>query len=523
MLKLKRALVLILSLAMLLTVALTGCGQNAGNTAATQESTTAATSAAEQTTAEPALPEVMLTWYVLTNSQPDDALVYGEANKYLKEKLNATVEFFPLNMGEYNDKIKVKLAGGDPIDVVFTSSWLNSYIDNVAKGALLPIDDLLNQYGTELKAVIPQKYWDMCMMKKDGDDKAKLYGVPNYQIEVNVEGLAFRKDLAEKYNLVDAINNVKTYDDLTPIFKTIKDNEPDVAPLIDGNIRNKYDLTAAPYNFEPTANYMLDIDTSTFKVLALDEPQKMEAEMKLSKIRRDWYQKAYIHKDALTIKDREPYKKQGKVFCYTLGACKPGVEIEEKGKYGFDIIAKQVMAPVTSVGQVTATMNAIPISSKNPERAMMLLNLVNTDKYLYNLLNFGVENTHYKKIDDNTIEITPDSKFNPQMAWALGCQFNAFIQKGQAPDVWEQTKKLNESAVTSPIEGFSFNSEPVKTEMAQMQAVGDKYDGILKQGAADPEAVIAKRNKEMNNNNNMKKVADEVQKQLDEWKAAHGK
>ena len=522
--KVKRSLVLILSFTLLLGTILTACGQNAGkDTASTTSAAETQAAAAKEVSNEPALPEVKLSWYILSNSQPDDELVYGEANKYIKQKLNATVDFYPLNMGEYNDKIKVKLAGGEPVDIVFTSSWLNPYTDNVAKGALMPIDELLDKYGAELKASIPEMYWEYCKIKKDGDDKAKLYGIPNYQIFANLRGLAFRKDLAEKYNLTEAINNIKTYEDLTPIFKTIKENEPEIIPVMGGNLWDYYELspdTQPPY--ESTANYYVTIDTSKLEIVN-DDPSFKENEKNVFRVRRDWYLQGYIYKDILTTNDEEPLKKQGKIFCYALGACKPGVEVEEKGKYGFDIIAKAITPPRVGADKVTATMNAIPNSSSNAERAMMFLNLVNTDKYLYNLLNFGMEKTHYTKIDDNTIEVLNDSKFNPGMAWAVGNQFNAFVQKGQPADVWEQTKELNKNAVRSPLEGFVFNSEPVKTELAQMATVSAKYVKILLNGAADPEKTKEKMDKELNANNNLKKVIDEVQKQLDAWKASKGK
>ena len=40
-------------------------------------------------------------------------------------------------------------------------------------------------------------------------------------------------------------------------------------------------------------------------------------------------------------------------------------------------------------------MMAISTASKNPERAMMFLNLLNTDPYLMTLLNYGIEGVHY--------------------------------------------------------------------------------------------------------------------------------
>ena len=504
----KRYLIFVLSIAFMLSTTFTAYGFKKSSTAKA-----------------PTLPEVKLTWYLLSNAQTDDDKVYAEANKYIKEKINATVDFYPLNMGEYGDKIRVKLAGQEPIDIVYTCSWLNSYIDNIAKGALQPLDKLLDSYGAELKASIPQKYWDMVKLKKLGDNSSKIYAVPNYQVMVSVNGLAFRKDLAEKYKLVDAINKIKTYDDLTPILKVIKDHEPGVFPIVDANLepQGKYEINTNPYKYQNVGMATI-VDTSTFKVLGQDDPKIVENELRIAKIRRDWYLKGYIDKNAITTNvDLESYKKQGKVFLYQLGACKPGVEVEEKAKYGYDIIAKRTTAAITSVSQVTATMNGIPTSSKNPERAMMLLNLVNTDKYLYNLLNFGIEKTHYTKLDANTIEVLKDSRFNPGMAWALGNQFNAFVQKGQPANVWDLTKKLNTTAVSSPIDGFSFNTERVKTEIAQMQTVDTKYSKIILNGAADPVITIRKRNKELNLNNNLRKVVAEAQKQLNEWRADKAK
>jgi putative aldouronate transport system substrate-binding protein len=522
MTKTKRFLSIIFSIAVLCSTLFISCGVE--KTISSDATSVSSISTAKNST-NSTLPEVTLTWYVLSNAQPDDALVYSEANKYIKEKINATVDFYPLNMGEYSDKIRVKLAGQESIDIVFTSSWLNSYSDNIAMGAIMSLDELLDKYGTDLKSSIPKKYWDMVRLKKTSDDNAKIYGVPNYQIEASVNGLAFRKDLAQKYNLIDDINNVKNYDDLTPILKIIKENEPNIFPLIDANLtpEGKYDLTTEPYQYENIAP-ATSVDTKTFKVIGIDDPISKTNETKLGLIRRDWFLKGYINQNAVTVNvDVDTYKKQGKVFLYQLGACKPGVEIEEKAKYGFDIITKQTRAAITSVGQVTTTLNAIPSSSVNPDRAMMLLNLVNTDKYLYNLLNFGIENIHYIKSDTTTIEVLKNSKFNPGMAWALGNQFNAFVQKGQPKDVWEQTKKINENAKSSPIDGFSFNAEPVKTELAQMNTVGIKYDKIILNGAVDPIVTIEKRNKELNISNNLKKVVAEAQRQLDAWRAANGK
>lgn len=116
---------------------------------------------------------------------------------------------------------------------------------------------------------------------------------------------------------------------------------------------------------------------------------------------------------------------------------------------------------------VLSTLNAISTTSKNPEKAMQLLNLINTDKDLYNLLCHGIEGKHYIKVDSQTVKAIPDGGYEPNTDWEFGCQFNGYYREGQKPGIWEETVKINESAAPSPIIGFVFDPLPVKTQVAQ--------------------------------------------------------
>ena len=50
------------------------------------------------------------------------------------------------------------------------------------------------------------------------------------------------------------------------------------------------------------------------------------------------------------------------------------------------------------------SMNAIPASCENPERVLMFMNRLYSDKALVNLLVYGIEGTHYTKVSDNIID-----------------------------------------------------------------------------------------------------------------------
>jgi len=85
--------------------------------------------------------------------------------------------------------------------------------------------------------------------------------------------------------------------------------------------------------------------------------------------------------------------------------------------------------------------------------------------------------------------------------------------------VWEQTKKLNASAVPAPTIGFAFDNTKVKTEIANMTTVLDKYDKIFNFGMADDYAATFEQEIKDLNAAGMQNYIKELQSQIDAWKA----
>ena len=157
------------------------------------------------------------------------------------------------------------------------------------------------------------------------------------------------------------------------------------------------------------------------------------------------------------------------------------------------------------------TMTAVNVNSEHPEEAVKLLNLVYTDKEIFNELLFGLEGTHYNVVSENHVEVAPDSAYNfGSNAWRIGNQFNAWYMPGQEDGLWEAT--------VSSLRGFTFNQSNVQAEMAQLAAVAAEY----KNGqftANDIEAFIAEYQEKMEQAG-IQTVVDEVNRQIEEWKAA---
>ncbi|WP_217592877.1 ABC transporter substrate-binding protein [Cohnella sp. GbtcB17] len=493
-------------------VAVTACGNsNNGNSAEGSASPSAqSTGSASSTASAPStasdLPPAELTWYYLESTQQADLKsVEAEVNKYIKPKLNATVKLKPIAGSDYEQKMNTSIASGEPFDLVWTSDWRFDFNSNTQKGAFLELDELLDKYGQKLKASLPAAAWED--MKVNG----KIYGIPNYQIAAKSAGFVVQKRFADKYHLDPG--KIKSYRDMEPFFEQIKQNEPGIIPF---GINSDF-FEARAYGVD----YFNKMPHKTVdgKVTVLDQFTMPEYKQHVA-MAHEWYEKKYINQDAATLKNKADVEKTGvyaSTFDYTQ---KPGGEAAAKaGNGGNDVVFVPLVEPLFT--GVTASITAVSGTSKNPERAVMLAELVNTDPTLYNLLAFGIENKHYTKIGDNTIKVNPSAGYNPGMNWVMGNVTIGYLTEGQPADTWERTKQANDSAKKDVLYGFKFNVESVKAEEANLKAVESEFKKVLDTGTVDPDSYlpqyVEKRKKA-----GLDRYMAEYQRQVDEFLKSKG-
>ncbi|OWR28730.1 ABC transporter substrate-binding protein [Saccharibacillus sp. O23] len=440
---------------------LAGCGGNAGG---------GNSSAASGETDENGLKPVTLTWYYpLSQLQPDQEKVQAAVNKITQEKINATIKLTPVPIGDYVQKMNTVLAAGEKFDILWTGYMLKPE-ELVRKGAIQPMTALLDQYAPELKKDVPQVMWDG--LSVDGE----IYGIPNQQINGSRYGFIIQKRLLDKYKFDAA--SIKKVEDIEPLYADIVKGDPDIIPY--GNFGGNFDFNAQMYG----KGYWTVPGLDEHFYIKKDDPTYQlqrypEDELDIYRLMNKWYDAGYLYKDAATAKNTD-FMAKGQIGSEFHTVLKPGLEAEVKVKNGGNDV---VLAPLSgwfSNGYSATTNQSLSRTSENPERAMMFLNLVNTDKELYNLLCNGIEGEHYKKLEGDYIEALPDSRYRPNMDWVFGSVFNSYLKEGQPENVWEETKKINESAEVNPVGAFKFNSEPVSTEIANLNAVWDEYKrGIL--------------------------------------------
>ena len=99
--------------------------------------------------------------------------------------------------------------------------------------------------------------------------------------------------------------------------------------------------------------------------------------------------------------------------------------------------------------------------------------------------------------------------------WIFGNQFIIFTEEGQDADIWERTKKINESAQKSQLIGFNPDTSEITQEIIKCNEVIGKYF-VMENGAEDPAAYWSDLKAELKEAG-IEKIRQELTKQADEY------
>ncbi|MFC5470058.1 ABC transporter substrate-binding protein [Cohnella suwonensis] len=506
-----KAVMLLLSVVLVLSTLLSACGNSndaKGNSTEKPSGSEAASTASGAANNDKEL-ELFVAFLAIGNMKEVD-LIQEEISKITKAKINATVKLMPIDVGAWTQQVNLLLAGNENLDLLVSSSFFN-YSSQVAKGQLLPLDELVEKYAPTVKDTMEPAIFNATKIG------GKMYGVPSVRDTAADEGFIARKDLMDKYNL--NFDNVKTFADIEPILKTIKDNEPGIYPLVQRAqtlavaseiIRNFVDPLS-------DSNGVLLTDNQDLKVVNLYEQQIYKDALKLA---RKWYQAGYIMPDSATTQEtNNSLVKAGKGFGY-FSNMKPGFEQQESNLQGHEMIAVRLTKPLSTSDAGTGFMLSIPKNTQDADRAAQLLNLMYTDKDIVNLLDNGIEGKHYVSAGDNLIKVPEGGSNYGFNQWQVGNNSLAKVWEGTPADIWEQTKAFNKSAVFSKALGFTFDASPVKTEVAAVTNVNNQYKAGIESGTIDSSKLDEYVSKLKTAG--LDKIIAEKQKQLDAWAKENG-
>ena len=402
-----------------------------------------------------------------------------------------------IDYGEYSQKLGVIINSGEAYDLAFTCSWAGDYLGNARKGAFLDLTSYLDTTGSEMKEAIDQRFWDGAEV--DGG----IYAVPN-QKEISTAPMwVFTKEYVDKYNI--PYTEIHSLEDLEPWLKLIKENEPGVTPLY---ITKGF---SAPQYFEQLVDPIgIEYEDENLVVKNMFETDKMKSTLETL---RKYYQAGYINADSATAQDDKSVKR-----FVTKGDGQPYAEVLWSKDLKYDVVASQITDSYITNASTTGSMIAVSKNSKNPDKAVEFLNLLNTDEYIRNLLNYGIEGTHYESVNDKQIKLTDKASDYSVGYYTLGNLFITKVLDNEPETKWDEFKEFNNAAKKSPVLGFKFDTSKVTNEIAAINNVLEEFKATLYSGSVDVNEYLDKLNKKLKDQG-IDRVIEEMQTQLDAWLA----
>ena len=285
----KRTTVFLLAIIMILAMTMVSCQTNEPEASSEPSSVSETTTEKTEETATPEEPEEPMDIYYADKARgaaaSDEAVL-----AYINEKFNINFHYTQVPGETLNEKFTTMIAAGENLD--FFLGWYadptNPRSIDIARdqGLIVPLDDLLANYGQNLLKEVKEEYWDLT--KVDG----KIWFVPNVQFK-SKKFMYVRTDWLADMGL----EKPATLDEFENMLKEMKSQNPggqdNFYPLVGENFG--YLWTGFLGSFVETAGNFVDTDGQL-------KPEFFHPNYKLFlQTLQDWYAAGLINPDQATI------------------------------------------------------------------------------------------------------------------------------------------------------------------------------------------------------------------------------
>lgn len=510
----KKVLSALLILSMMLTMtACTGGGTSSaagGDTSKAEDSSAAEDSTAEESTAESAVDTsehkvitMLVTGDVPTN-KTDEVMV--TLNEKINAKINAELKIEWIEWTDWQTKYNLALASQDgTVDLIGTGTdWLDTW-PNAQKGALKVLtEDMLKTYAPQTFASVPAENWDLC--KYNGE----IYIIPedNYAQWTN-HGFMYRGDWAKAAGLT---NGVHSWEDLGKYFQYIKDTMPDVIP---------WDVAASGSAF-PTqisggwqsshsSNIGIEgLPVALFQGTSKDDPYTLskyylegDELVNFAKTMKQWNDAGYWREDVLNYNgDTRVEMEEGKTgadqhHTQTWTGERTKMEQKQPGSdLGFFWFGEETSNLVSL--NITHGGMSVAAQSDDPERALMLYDLLRNDEEIYRIISYGIEGQQYV-INEDGLREKPEGYKDDTVD---GVSFNFWWGRNDDLEIGDASvdqvayQSLKDQyakvAVQYPYGQVVFNLDAISSQLDNLSNIYNTYMPQIAFGKAeDSEAYVA--------------------------------
>ncbi|HHW00274.1 MAG TPA: extracellular solute-binding protein [Clostridiaceae bacterium] len=508
---------------------LVGCGsRNTNSDVSAENKTTTSTEGeteneTEKQTSE-ALKEVKLRFFFGGDKKEATDEVWQAISEKYKDKLNATFEINYVPFGDYANKLIVMASSGDNWDMNFDGDWL-VYPQMVNKGAYLALNDLLPEYAPDLYAT-----YQSSGVLEAATVNGNILCLP-WTMKQNQRGyLMWRKDLLPKDGFDIKTDSIKTIEDIDKVLNDAKKAFPNLRifnistqggfPYAVGLITQlKYELADLSFH-----GFVFDMNDPDIKVIPFEQTQAFKEAVEYAK---KWYDAGIIPKDAVIDKtDINTFFDQGKAFL--TYSTHEWSSVVKNYTNGIETDRSQLY-PEKKFYNRTPLANVVAINKNaaNPERVLMFMNLLETDREFYDMVLYGIPGKTY--VLDGEAAAYPegmDTSNGNYLDWPSQWAFwkPQFMRPTtQYPSgFWQREAEFasQPNNINSPLYGLFFDSENIKNEIAKRDQIQDEFGKLLLLGVCKDVDQSVADYIEKQKAAGVDKITAELQKQVDAFLAS---
>jgi len=421
---------------------------------------------------------VVISMYVIATQPVAMQEVLDQVNLKLQAKINTTLELNFISLSDFSTKYPLLLAGGDDVDLVYTSSWAY-YKQQVDKGAFYELsEDFLSQYMPVTYQDLPAVAWQQISVN------GKIYAVPRSDASLyGLRGVMVRDDIMEKYGF----ETVSSFADYVELLKAIDA----------GNEQKDSGMYAFYISPARTLRVYVQQDNN-WNLLSDNMYWDADEGTSEDSVFFLYTQDAYKDYCLQTAELAQAGVWPANAVTGTTGTDELFLESKSATKVANYYNDDKVIKEMRSKGIECTFYNvfndsyynkpdfysgdamAITAFSKNPERAALCLDVIKNDIEINTLLTGGIEGEHYiYNAEDNTHEAGPSAADYPWDSWSWGIRSSLSPKSANLEPCILQAMEENEAARMPddmwPFYGFYFDNTDVAAEQAVISALVTEY------------------------------------------------
>ncbi len=461
-----------------------------------------------------------------------DPITQAISKKMQSEGTN--IEIVSLILDEHDTKYPALYAAGADFTMAFDAPWYKMDTLRV-QGALLAIEDLVDANGAQLKQEITDKIYQANFIDNH------LWGVPAAYYYNGTKGVIYREDLRKKYG-VPMPTSEEGWPSLEPFLQAIQKNEPNVLPFVNIPTQSLAQYTRGLRPWAPgvpqTGVQIPDV-TKDFK---LADYEDINYVVEIAQLLRTWWEKGYVNKTDMPSSGSSQNAQIDFVYPGKAMSC-----VENEPEFKWVDQTKQIKASLPDAELMGVDMSGMRAGKEKPLGALKQWNFIvfnasapkeqqtagiqyfnwlassqdNMDLWL-----MGIDGVNYKKEDNLRFsEIDGvDQARNYRRQWYVSGLSGRFQRlPADLPQVALDALTFfttESNWVFNPYEQFAPDTKALEVDSAKLNAVYlEAVHGLMSGQVATDEAV--KQTKQMLDDAGRQTYKEKLQKQLDDYIAAH--